>query len=59
MAVSLARKNADLVIGTDPDADRLGIVVRDLDNDWYYLNGNQIMVIFTEYLLNKLKKITN
>ena len=59
MAVSLASKNADLVIGTDPDADRLGIVVRDLDNDWYYLNGNQIMVIFTEYLLNKLKKITN
>ena len=60
MAVSLAsKKNADLVIGTDPDADRLGIVVRDLDNDWYYLNGNQIMVIFTEYLLNKLKKITN
>ena len=57
MAVSLAsKKNADLVIGTDPDADRLGIVVRDLDNDWYYLNGNQIMVIFTEYLLNKLKK---
>tara|TARA_Y100001958_G_C21128781_1_gene470714 strand:+ start:1 stop:1068 length:1068 start_codon:yes stop_codon:yes gene_type:complete len=57
MAVSLAnKKNADLVIGTDPDSDRLGIVVRDLDNDWYYLNGNQIMVIFTEYLLNKLKK---
>ena len=57
MAVSLAsKKNADLVIGTDPDADRLGIVVRDLDNDWYYLNGNQIMVVFTEYLLNKLKK---
>ena len=57
MAVSLAsKKNADIVIGTDPDADRLGIVIRDLDNDWYYLNGNQIMVIFTEYLLSKLKK---
>ena len=57
MAVSLAsKKNADLVIGTDPDADRLGIAVRDLDNDWYYLNGNQIMVVFTEYLLSKLKK---
>ena len=57
MAVSLAsEKNADIVIGTDPDSDRLGIVIRDLDNDWYYLNGNQIMVIFTEYLLCKLKK---
>ena len=56
MAVSLAnKKNADIVIGTDPDADRIGIVVRDLDNDWYYLNGNQIMVIFTEYLLCKKK----
>ena len=56
IAVSLAgNKNADLVIGTDPDADRLGIVIRNLENDWYYLNGNQIMVVFTEYLLNKLE----
>ena len=56
IAVSLAgNKNADLVIGTDPDADRLGIVIRNLENNWYYLNGNQIMVILTEYLLNKLE----
>lgn len=54
MAVALAEKeNADLVIGTDPDADRLGIVVQDLNQNWYYLNGNQIMVILTEYLLSK------
>ena len=54
MAVALAEKeNADLVIGTDPDADRLGIVVKDLNQSWYYLNGNQIMVILTEYLLSK------
>ncbi|MEO2099869.1 MAG: phospho-sugar mutase, partial [Flavobacteriaceae bacterium] len=54
MAVALAEKeNADLVIGTDPDADRLGIVVQDLNQSWYYLNGNQIMVILTEYLLSK------
>lgn len=53
MAVALAEKeNADLVIGTDPDADRLGIVVQDLNQSWYYLNGNQIMVILTEYLLS-------
>ncbi|MDC0871788.1 phospho-sugar mutase [Flavobacteriaceae bacterium] len=54
MAVALGdQKNADLVIGTDPDADRLGIVVRDLENQWYYLNGNQIMIVLTEYLLSK------
>lgn len=56
MAVALAEKeNADLVIGTDPDADRLGIVVQDLNQSWYYLNGNQIMVILTEYLLSKMQ----
>ena len=58
MAVDLAeKKKADIVIGTDPDADRLGIVVRDLDQNWYYLNGNQIMVVLTEYLLSKKKSI--
>lgn len=54
MAVALGdQKNADLIIGTDPDADRLGIVVRDLENQWYHLNGNQIMIVLTEYLLSK------
>ena len=42
MAVDLAdRKNADIVIGTDPDADRLGIAIRDSKDDWYYLNGSR------------------
>ncbi len=54
MAVALAEeKNADLVIGTDPDGDRLGIVIRDFKKNWYYLNGNQIMIVLTEYLLSK------
>lgn len=54
MAVNLAEnKKADLVIGTDPDADRLGIVIKDSNQEWYYLNGNQIMVVLTEYLLSK------
>ena len=47
------KKNADLVIGTDPDADRFGVVVRDLKNEWRFLNGNQVMMILTEYLLSK------
>ncbi|MFL2601608.1 MAG: phospho-sugar mutase, partial [Flavobacteriaceae bacterium] len=56
MAVELAeKKNADIVIGTDPDADRLGIAIRNSKDDWYYLNGNQIMIVLTEYLLSKKK----
>ena len=54
IAVALANKeNADLVIGSDPDADRFGLVVKDVDSDWYYLNGNQIMAVLTEFLLQK------
>jgi phosphoglucomutase len=54
MAVALAdKKNAELVLGTDPDADRLGMVVKDTDSEWYYLNGNQIMTVLTEFLLQK------
>lgn len=54
IAVALANKeNADLVIGSDPDADRFGLVVKDVDSDWCYLNGNQIMAVLTEFLLQK------
>ena len=54
MAVALAtEKGADLVIGTDPDADRFGLVVKDNHSEWYYLNGNQIMAVLTDYLLQK------
>ena len=59
MAVSLGtKKEADVVIGTDPDADRFGFVIRDHDSEWYYLNGNQIMMVLTEFLLEK-KQIQN
>ena len=54
MAVALAKKmKADIVIGTDPDADRIGIVVKNTNNQWYYLNGNQIMMVLTDYLLER------
>ena len=54
MAVALANeKNADLVIGTDPDADRFGLVVKDVESAWCYLNGNQIMAVLTDFLLQK------
>ena len=48
MALSLAeKKKADMVIGTYPDSDRLGIAVRDLKGDMLLLNGNQTMVVLT------------
>lgn len=57
LAVALGtEKNADLVIGTDPDADRFGLVVRDTHHNWVYLNGNQIMAVLTDFLLNQKKK---
>jgi len=46
--------NADLVIGTDPDCDRLGIAVRNIEGALTLLNGNQAMVIKTHFLLDKL-----
>ena len=54
MATDLAEKiGADIVIGTDPDADRLGIAVRDLDNKIKLLNGNQTMSVMTNYLIKQ------
>ena len=54
MALDLAsEKNADIVIGTDPDGDRLGIAVRDNDGEMLLLNGNQTMMVMTDFLLKK------
>ncbi|MGH1384175.1 phospho-sugar mutase [Kordia sp.] len=56
MAMELADKtNADIVIGTDPDSDRLGIAVRDLEGNMILLNGNQTMVVMTDFLLQQWK----
>ena len=62
LAVKLAEeKQADIILGTDPDSDRLGIVIRDFKQNPYYLSGNQIIVVLTEYLLSKklAKKLLN
>jgi len=54
MALELAEKvNADIVIGTDPDSDRLGIAVRNLEHKLVLLNGNQTMAVMTNFLLNE------
>lgn len=57
MAMDLAEtKQADMVIGTDPDSDRLGIAVRNPSGTLELLNGNQTMIVMTEYLLRLAKK---
>ena len=57
MATDLANKlGADIVIGTDPDCDRLGVAVRDLDGNMKLMNGNQTMVVMTDFLLRKWKE---
>lgn len=57
MALDLAEKTgADIVVGTDPDSDRLGVAVRDLDGKMLLLNGNQTMVIMTAFLLEQWKR---
>ena len=57
MALALANKiNADIVFGTDPDSDRLGVAVRNNKGEMQLLNGNQTMVVMTHYLLDQWKK---
>ena len=56
MALELGEKvNADIVIGTDPDCDRLGIAVRNIMGELTLLNGNQTMVLMTKFLLDQWK----
>jgi phosphomannomutase len=57
IAIALAEKiGGDMVVGTDPDSDRLGVAVRDLDGKIKLLNGNQTMVIMTAFLLEQWKR---
>ena len=57
MALELADKlNADIVIGTDPDCDRLGVAVRNNEGKMTLLNGNQTMILMTSFLLEQWQK---
>ncbi|MFA7116462.1 MAG: phospho-sugar mutase [Bacteroidales bacterium] len=57
LALALAdKKNADLVMATDPDADRVGIAVRDNNGKMKQLNGNQTASILTYYILRRWKE---
>ncbi len=61
-ALSMALKKAgevgaDMVIGTDPDSDRLGIAVRNPDGEMELLNGNQTMILMTRFLLDQRRRV--
>lgn len=50
---------ADVVIGTDPDCDRMGLAVRDFQGEFRLLNGNQIGALLLDYILTRLKEENN
>ena len=57
LAIELAKKqSADIIIGTDPDCDRVGAVVRNTLGEYVVLTGNQTGALLTDYILGSLKK---
>jgi len=57
-AIEIARENnVDLIIGTDPDADRAGTVVRNAEGDYVTLSGNQMGVLLLEYIISNRKAL--
>ena len=56
LGLEIAKNNrSDILIGTDPDADRLGVAVKNLTNEHIILNGNQLMAVMVNFLLDRLK----
>ena len=59
LAIEMAKQNpADLIYATDPDADRIGIIVRNSQGEFITLNGNQVGVLLCEFILRN-KKLNN
>jgi phosphoglucomutase len=57
LAILLGQKvNADILIGTDPDCDRMGAVVKDANGEYFVLTGNQSGAIMVHYLLSSMKE---
>ena len=57
MGIALAQKiNADVVFGTDPDSDRLGVAVKDDKGEFVALSGNQVGILLLDYILTRLKE---
>lgn len=57
LAIRQAKEvDADIIIGTDPDCDRMGAVVKDANGEYFVLTGNQSGAIMVDYLLRNLKE---
>lgn len=57
LAIGYAKEcGADLIIGTDPDADRVEIIVKNKDGEYTNFTGNQVGALLTEYILSSLKE---
>ena len=57
MGIALANKiHADVVFGTDPDSDRLGVAVKNDEGEFIALSGNQVGILLLDYILNRLKE---
>ena len=57
LAVELAKQNdVDFILGTDPDSDRVGIMVRDKDGEYKVMTGNQTGVVLLDYLLSAMQR---
>ena len=57
LAIELAKKNdVDFILGTDPDSDRVGIMVRDKDGEYKVMTGNQTGVVLLDYLLGAMER---
>ena len=59
IAIEMAKKDgADIIIGTDPDCDRVGVVVKDNNGEYIVLNGNQVGSLLVDYVMsNKAEEI--
>ncbi len=57
MGIALAQKiNADVVFGTDPDSDRLGVAIKNDKGEFVALSGNQVGILLLDYILTRLKE---
>lgn len=58
MGVAKAKEvGADIIMASDPDADRIGVVIRDNEGNYVGLNGNQIQLVFLNYLMTRNKEL--
>ena len=58
MAIEKAKEtDADLVMASDPDADRIGIAIKDDKGEWILVNGNQIVMIFLNYIIARYREL--